>query len=180
MNHLKRAITLLFCLVSLQTFAQNSYRLKPAQVFDGDVMHKDWEVLVKGNKIVAAGASLSMQGEDSVIVVELPGCTLLPGMIEGHSHLFLHPYNETSWNDQVLNESRVERTARAVEHARRTLLAGVTTVRDLGTEGAMYDDVSLKKTIEKGVIPGPRMLVATRAIVATGAYGPKAEVPEQE
>lgn len=102
----------------------------------------------------------------------------MPGMIEGHSHLFLHPYNETSWNDQVLTESRAERTARAVEHAKATLMAGFTTVRDLGTEGAGYDDVGLKGAINKGVIPGPRMLVATRAIVATGSYGPKSNVTE--
>jgi imidazolonepropionase-like amidohydrolase len=87
--------------------------------------------------------------------------------------LFLHPYNETSWNDQVLKESRAERLARAVVHAKNTLMAGFTTVRDLGTEGAGYDDVGLKEAIEKGIIPGPRMLVATRAIVATGSYGPK-------
>jgi imidazolonepropionase-like amidohydrolase len=99
-------------------------------------------------------------------------------LIEGHSHLFLHPYNETSWNDQVLTESRAERTARAVTHARATLLAGFTTVRDLGTEGAGYDDVGLKAAINKGVVPGPRMLVATRAIVATGSYGPKSTVTE--
>jgi imidazolonepropionase-like amidohydrolase len=105
--------------------------------------------------------------------LELKGATLLPGLIEGHSHLFLHPYNEVSWNDQVLKESRAERVARAVVHARETLLAGFTTTRDLGTEGAMYDDVGLKQAIEKGVIPGPRMLCATRAIVATGSYGPK-------
>jgi len=105
--------------------------------------------------------------------MDLKGATLLPGLIEGHSHLFLHPYNEVTWNDQVLKESRAERTARAVVHARQTLLAGFTMVRDLGTEGAMYDDVGLKEAIEKGVIPGPHMLCATRAIVATGSYGPK-------
>ena len=99
--------------------------------------------------------------------------TYCPGLIEGHSHLFLHPYNETPWNDQVLKESRAERVARATVHAKKTLLAGFTTVRDLGTEGAGYDDVGLKQAIEKGIIPGPRMLVATRAIVATGSYGPK-------
>jgi imidazolonepropionase-like amidohydrolase len=96
-------------------------------------------------------------------------------LIEGHSHLFLHPYNETPWEDQVLKESRAERTARAVNGARATLLAGFTTVRDLGTEGALYDDVGLKKAIEKGVIWGPRMIVATRAIVAKGTYAPKSE-----
>jgi imidazolonepropionase-like amidohydrolase len=106
-------------------------------------------------------------------VIDLKGMTLLPGLIEGHSHLFLHPYNETVWNDQVLKESRAERTARAVTHARATLMAGFTTVRDLGTEGAMYDDVGLKNAIEKGIVPGPRMICATRAIVIKGAYGPK-------
>src|SRR5258706_8316056 len=108
-------------------------------------------------------------------IIELKGMTLLPGLIEGHSHLFLHPYNETSWDDQVLKESRAERTARAANHAKATLMAGLTTERDLGTEGAMYDDVGLKKAIEKGIIPGPRMIVATRAIVAKGSYGPKSE-----
>jgi imidazolonepropionase-like amidohydrolase len=102
------------------------------------------------------------------------------GMIEGHSHLFLHPYNEVSWDDQVLTESRAERTARAVTHAKATLLAGFTTVRDLCTEGAGYDDVGLKVAIEKGVIPGPRMLCATRAIVATGSYGPKVLISEAD
>ncbi len=111
-------------------------------------------------------------------VIELKGMTLLPGLIEGHSHLFLHPYNETSWDDQVLKESRAERTARAVVHADSTLMAGFTTVRDLGTEGAMYDDVGLKIAIEKGVVPGPRMIVSTRAIVVKGTYGPKSPSPD--
>ena len=105
-------------------------------------------------------------------IIELKNATVLPGLIEGHSHLFLHPYNETPWNDQVLKESRAERTARAVNHAKSTLMAGFTTVRDLGTEGALYDDAGLKAAIEKGVIPGPRMIIATRAIVAKGSYGP--------
>jgi imidazolonepropionase-like amidohydrolase len=106
--------------------------------------------------------------------------TLMPGMIEGHSHLFLHPYNETSWDDQVLHEPLALRTARATVAARATLMAGFTTVRDLGTEGAGYADVGLKKAIEQGIIPGPRMLVATRAIVATGAYGPRGFEPGVE
>jgi imidazolonepropionase-like amidohydrolase len=105
-------------------------------------------------------------------IVELPGTTLMPGMIEGHSHLLLHPYNETPWNDQVLREHEALRVTRAVNHARATLLAGFTTVRDLGTEGAGYADVGLKRAIEQGIIPGPRMIVTTRAIVATGSYGP--------
>jgi len=146
--------------------------LKPARVFDGETMHESWVVLVRNNKIEEAG-SMTFKLPASTQIIELPGATLLPGLIEGHSHLFLHPYNETSWDDQVLKESRAERTARAVEHAKATLMAGFTTVRDLGTEGSMYDDVGLKIAIQKGVIPGPRMICATRAIVARGSYGPR-------
>ncbi|HVS92666.1 MAG TPA: amidohydrolase family protein [Mucilaginibacter sp.] len=154
--------------------------LKPDRVFDGRQMHNGWWVLVKGDKIEAAGDPSTIKAPAGVKTIELKGETLMPGMIEGHSHLFLHPYNETSWDDQVLKESRAERTARAVVHARETLMAGFTTTRDLGTEGAGYDDVGLKTAIEKGVVPGPRMLVATRAIVATGSYGPKVLIPEAD
>ena len=171
---------LFFVLVySTAAFAQTDsfYLLKPDKVFDGETMHNNWVVLVKGNKIENAG-SMNFKLPSNTRVIELKGTTLLPGLIEGHSHLFLHPYNETSWSDQVLKESRAERTARAVNHARATLMAGFTTVRDLGTEGAMYDDVGLKKAIEKGIAPGPRMIVATRAIVAKGAYEPKFNHPD--
>lgn len=150
-----------------------TYALRPDRVFDGEQVHEGWAVIVRGRTIVAAGPVASLLVPSGAVVLELHGTTLLPGLIEGHSHLFLHPYNEVSWNDQVLKESRAERVARAVVHARATLLAGFTTTRDLGTEGAMYDDVGLKQAIEKGVIPGPRILCATRAIVATGSYGPK-------
>lgn len=150
--------------------------LKADRVFDGENMHQNWQVLVKNNVIEDVGSIEEWPANTETI--NLPGTTLMPGMIEGHSHLFLHPYNETSWNNQVLKESRAVRTARAVNHARATLFAGFTTVRDLGTEGAMYDDAGLKKAIEKGVVPGPRMIVATRAIVAKGTYGPESESPD--
>jgi imidazolonepropionase-like amidohydrolase len=147
--------------------------LRPDRVFDGIQLHEGWAVLVRGERIVAAGAAASLEKPPDARVLELPGATLLPGLIEGHSHLFLHPYNETSWTDQLLGESLAERTARAVVHAEASLLAGVTTMRDLGTEGAGYADAGLKAAIEKGIIPGPRLIVTTRAIVATGAYGPR-------
>jgi imidazolonepropionase-like amidohydrolase len=171
---------LLSCIrLSAQQKAEDTYiLLKPDRVFDGQQMHPGWQVLVKDNHIEAVGEAGSVTVPASVKIVDLKGSTLMPGMIEGHSHLFLHPYNETSWDDQVQKESRAERTARAVVHAKATLMAGFTTVRDLGTEGAGYDDVGLKTAINKGIIPGPRMLVATRAIVATGSYGPKSEVAE--
>jgi imidazolonepropionase-like amidohydrolase len=167
-------ITFIFLLlISKLSFSQindSSILLKPDRVFDGEKMHEGWQVLIKNNLITKVGL---INPDANTKVIELKGCTLLPGLIEGHSHLFLHPYNETSWNDQVLKESRAERIARATNHAKKTLLAGFTTVRDLGTEGAGYDDVGLKQAIEKGIIIGPRMLIATRAIVATGSYGPK-------
>jgi imidazolonepropionase-like amidohydrolase len=158
-------------------YADKYILLKPDRVFDGEQMHTDWVVLVRNNKIEEAG-SMKFKLPASTQVIELNGCTLLPGLIEGHSHLFLHPYNETKWDDQVLRESRAERVARAVEHAKATLMAGFTTVRDLGTEGSWYDDVGLKIAIEKGVVPGPRMICATRAIVAKGAYGPRPASPD--
>ena len=151
--------------------------LKPAQVFDGvDAKpHPGWQVLVEGDRIAAVGPSFPVPAGTRVI--ELPGETLLPGLIEGHGHLFLHPYNETSWDDQVLHEPLALRTARAVAHARDTLTAGFTSERDLGTEGAGFADVGLKQAIDQGIVPGPRLLVATKAIVAEGAYGPKGFEP---
>jgi imidazolonepropionase-like amidohydrolase len=147
--------------------------LRPDRVFDGETLHTNWVVLVKNNIIAAVGDAGSVKPGGVYKTIDLKGTTLLPGLIEGHSHLFLHPYNETKWDEQVMNESNAERTARAVVHAKKTLYAGFTTVRDLGTEGAGYEDVGLKAAIEKGIIPGPRMIIATRAIVATGSYGPK-------
>ena len=155
--------------------------LQPDRVFDGDTLQSGWVVVVRGERIESAGPASSapaLSAAAAAKVVPLPGTTLLPGLIEGHSHLLLHPYNETTWNDQVAREPLAYRVARAVNHARATLMAGVTTVRDLGSEGAGYADVGLKRAIAEGVIPGPRMLVAGPAMVATGSYGPKGYAPE--
>jgi imidazolonepropionase-like amidohydrolase len=152
--------------------------LVPARVFDGDAMHEGWAVLVQGREIVAAGPAAAVTAPAGAERVPLSGLTLMPGLIEGHSHLLLHPYNETTWNDQVLREPLAYRVARAVVNARDTLMAGITTVRDLGTEGAGYADIGLKRSIEDGIVPGPRMLVSGPAMVATGTYGPKGFAPE--
>ncbi|HEX8327155.1 MAG TPA: amidohydrolase family protein [Hymenobacter sp.] len=156
--------------------------LRPAAVFDGQELHPNWVVLVENDKIAAAGPAAQVSLPAGARTLDLPGLTLMPGLIEGHSHLLLHPYNETSWNDQVLLESQTVRVARATVHAQRTLLAGFTTARDLGTEGAGFADVGLKQAITQGIIAGPRLLVAGRALVATGSYGPKlsgdADVPQ--
>ncbi|SKB78003.1 metal-dependent hydrolase family protein [Maribacter arcticus] len=147
--------------------------LKPDRIFDGIEMHDNWVVLVEGNLITYAGNLNGLKKPKNTTEIDLAGTTLMPGIIEGHSHVLLHPYNETDWNDQVLKESPVERAIRGTNHVKNSLMAGVTTMRDLGAEGAGYTDVYLKKTIDDGIIIGPRLLVAGPAIVATGAYGPK-------
>ena len=153
----------------------STYLLKPAAVWNAidDAPHTGWTVLVRGNSIVAVGAASEVGTPAGATVIDLPGTTLLPGLIENHSHVLLHPYNEAQWNDQVLTESQTLRIARATNHLRNTLTAGWTTIRDLGTEGAGYADVGLKDAINQGIIPGPRMFVTTRAIVATGSYAPR-------
>jgi imidazolonepropionase-like amidohydrolase len=156
-----------------QAAATGAVLLRPAQVWSaGEPPHRDWVVLTDGARIAAVGPAASVHAPAGAQVIELPGATLLPGLMDIHSHLFLHPYNETLWNDQVLKEPVPYRTLRAGVQARATLMAGFTTLRDLGTEGAEYADVSLRQAIEDGLIDGPRLFVATRAIVATGSYGP--------
>src|SRR3954449_12618075 len=172
-----RLLLIILAVVLVSPAVAEPILLRPAQIFDGVAPHphSGWTVLVEGGRIAAAGPNLTAPA--GAKVVDLPGATLMPGMIEGHSHLFLHPYNETLWDDQVLHEALALRTARAVVQAEKTLMAGFTTERDLGTEGAGFADVGLKQAIDQGIVPGPRLLVSTRAIVARGAYGPKGFEP---
>ena len=148
--------------------------IRPARVFTAEdrVAHPGWAVLVEGDKIAAVGPAATLKPPKDARTIDLPGATLLPGLIDAHSHLFLQPYDEVLWDDQVLKETAAYRTVRAVKYARDTLMAGFTAERDLGTEGVGTADVSLKKAIDEGLVPGPRLIVVTRAIVATGAYGP--------
>lgn len=155
-----------------------AYVLRPARVFDGRAMHEGWAVVVRGPRIEAAGPATSITTPAGAQTIDLPGATLLPGLIDMHSHVLLHAYNEAAWNDQVLKQPESLRVARAVNHLKATLESGFTTIRDLGTEGAGYADVGLKQAVNQGIIPGPRMLVTTRAIVATGTYAPKGFSPE--
>jgi len=178
-THRTLAICLLLCLVGVSASAQPVMRdptaitvLKPGRVFDGESVHEGWAVRVRAGRIESAGPAAGIDATGAK-VVELPGTTLMPGLVEGHSHILLHAYNETPWNDQVAHEGLALRAARAVNHLRATLMAGFTTVRDLGTEGAGYADVELKQAVNQGIIPGPRVLASTRAIVATGSYAPK-------
>jgi len=151
-----------------------AFVLRPARVFTAEdaTVHAGWIVVVEGERITAVGPAATIKAPAGAETIDLPGATLLPGLMDLHSHLFLHPYDETLWNDQVLKEPVDYRTIAAVRHAEDTLQSGFTTLRDLGTEGAGYADLSVKRAIDEGLIPGPRLEVATRAIVATGCYGP--------
>jgi imidazolonepropionase-like amidohydrolase len=193
---MRRALLFLLCLVVTLSLLQTPlaaqsqtttpkpldtiYLLKPAHIFDGESaqLHEGWVVLVRGEKLEAVGPANEVKVPADAKVIELPGMTLMPGLIEAHSHVLLHPYSETVWNDQVAREALSLRVARATNHLRSTLFAGFTTIRDLGTEGAGYADVGLKQAVQQGIIPGPRMFVVTRAIVATGTYGPKGYASE--
>ncbi|MBO6503623.1 MAG: amidohydrolase family protein [Kordiimonadaceae bacterium] len=152
----------------------NETILLPEAIFDGtsDTLVEGKAVVVNNGRILRIEDKRDTYPSSSQ-VIDLSGMTLLPGLIDLHSHVLLHPYDETSWNDQVLKESWAERALRAGNHLKASLHAGYTTLRDLGSEGAGYVDVGVRQALEKGVIQGPRLIVAGRAIVATGSYGPK-------
>jgi imidazolonepropionase-like amidohydrolase len=179
---MKHLFIILFTAFTINGYAQapKSYYLSADRVFDGEVMHEGWAIVVEADKIVSVGPKDKVKEPAGAIKINYPNSTLLPGLIEGHSHLLLYPYNITDWDTQVLKETDAYRTARATVHAKNTLMAGFTTARDLGTEGAGYSDVALKRAINEGVIPGPRLMVAGRAIVSTGSYGPKGYDSDQE
>lgn len=179
---MKKILFNILLLLSLAVKGQQSryFVLSAARVFDGEEMHSNWGIVVEGDKIIAVGPADKLTAPEKALKLDFPNATLMPGLIEGHSHLFLYPYNITDWDTQVLKEQDAYRTVRATVHARNTLLAGFTTARDLGTEGAGYSDVALKRAINENIIPGPRLLVAGRAIVSTGSYGPKGYDHDQQ
>ncbi len=144
---------------------------------DGEAFVDGLVVWIDGKRIRAVAEAENVQVDRGCRVIDASGKFVIPGMIDLHSHLLLHPYDEASWNDQVLKESLGLRTIRATVAARKTLEAGFTTLRELGTEGAGFADVALRDAIEQGIIPGPRIFTATRALVATGCYGPSGFAP---
>lgn len=132
----------------------------------------DHSILIEGTRIARVAPDAAVASQTNARRIDLSGLTVIPGLIDLHTHLLLHPYDEAAWNDQVLKESLELRTIRAVVMAKATLDAGFTTIRDLGTEGAGFADVALRDAVVQGLVSGPRIYTVTRAIVATGCYGP--------
>jgi len=174
-------ILLIVFSISLNTTkGQTMFFITADRLFDGVEMHSNWAIITEGNKILAVGPKNQLKIPVGATSIDYGNATITPGLIEGHSHLLLYPYNITDWDTQVLKETDSYRTARATVHAKNTLLAGFTTARDLGTEGAGYSDVAIKRAINEGIIIGPRLMVAGRAIVSTGSYGPKGYDSDQQ
>ncbi len=128
-------------------------------------------IVVEGNTIKNITAAVPSGAE----VIDLSNATVLPGLIDCHTHLLLH---EGNYDDILLKESLSYRAIRGVVAAKKTLEAGFTTVRDVETEGAMYSDAALRDAINQGYVPGPRMQAATRALSVTGGYAPYGFAPE--
>ncbi|WP_425392144.1 amidohydrolase family protein [Ekhidna sp.] len=171
-----RSILYLTLVLAVVISSAQRIKITAERLFDGKAMKSDWGVIVEQNVIVEIGPADKLGAADQAF--NYPDGTIMPGMIEGHSHVLLYPYNQMDWNDQVLKESRSLRAIRGGQAATKNLYAGFTSIRDLGSEGAGYADVAIKQSIELGIIEGPRMLVAGRAIVATGSYGPKGFHPD--
>jgi imidazolonepropionase-like amidohydrolase len=164
---MKRILLSLLILATSLGISQEKIKvIKCGSLIDvkNEQVKKNVLILIKGNKIEKVGTFEIPLGAE---IIDLSDMTVLPGLIDSHVHLFLH---EGSYDDQLLKESIPYRTIRAVVHARQTLEAGFTTIRDLETEGAGYADVDLKTAINQGIIPGPRMQVSTRALSTTGGY----------
>jgi imidazolonepropionase-like amidohydrolase len=151
-----------------------SIRARHVLAEDGKEWRENVVVELLGDSIVGVRPAAA----DEKVDVDYGEAWVIPGLIDLHTHLLLRPYDEASWDDQVLKESPELRTIRATKHAEATLLAGFVAVRDLGTEGAGLADVALRDAIAQRILRGPRVIAATRAIVATGCYGPNLAAAE--
>jgi imidazolonepropionase-like amidohydrolase len=177
---MRRLIAALCLLLAAAASAQDSLVLAGGRILDpaGQSWVDGRAILVRDGKIQTIAALKDLPQDPKPI--DCSGLFLIPGLIDLHTHLLLHPYNEAKWDDQVLRESLELRTIRAVAAARATVRAGFTTIRDLGTEGAGFADVALRDAVRQGLMEGPRIFASTRAIVATGCYGPAGFDPRWE
>jgi imidazolonepropionase-like amidohydrolase len=176
--------SLVFLLAYSQTVAAQSpapllpvsaYVIRAAHMIDGrsDAIQNDVAVVVVGDRIVAVGprSQIASRIPAGAQTIDLGSATILPGLIDNHTHVLLQgDITSADYDEQLLKESIPYRAIRATAAVRTALMNGFTTIRDLETEGAMYADVDLKTAIARGVIPGPRMFVSTRAMSTTGTY----------
>ena len=158
-----------------QTASPQAYVIRAAHLIDGrsDVVQNDVAIVVQGDRIVAVGrnADIASKTPAGAQIIDLGGATILPGLIDNHTHVLLQgDITSADYDEQLLKESNPYRAIRATAAVRTALMNGFTTIRDLETEGAMYTDVDVKTAIARGVIPGPRMFVSTRAMAPTGTY----------
>ncbi|MGH9316296.1 MAG: amidohydrolase family protein, partial [Thermoanaerobaculia bacterium] len=159
--------------------------IRAGTLIDGKTARRDQVILIRGNRIESVGDASSAKIPAEARVIDLSRATVLPGLIDCHTHIFLQGEipSEGGYDAQLLKQPLAFRAARATVSARRALEQGFTTIRDVETEGAGYGDVGIKQAIEAGYIPGPRMFVVTRAISTTGGYpledyAPEIEVPK--
>jgi imidazolonepropionase-like amidohydrolase len=155
--------------------------IRAGTLIDGvNAPRRDQLIVIQGGRIASVGEAASARVPSGADVIDLSGATVLPGLIDSHTHIFLQGEDpaEGGYDAQLLFHGLAYRAARATVAARRALEQGFTTLRDVETEGAGYGDVGIKEAIEKGYIPGPRMFVVTRAISTTGGYNLEGYAPE--
>ena len=177
---MKKLLLVISVLAASAAAAQDQVTvLRAARMIDarGDNVIAPAVIVVRGNKIESAGTSAAVpQGAQ---VIDLGDVTLMPGLIDAHTHIMLQgDVTSAEYDDQLFKESMPYRALRASRAVKIALERGFTAMRDLETEGAMYTDVDVKKAINNGVIPGPRLQVSTRAMSVTGGYGPSGYSPE--
>jgi imidazolonepropionase-like amidohydrolase len=188
----------LIAVLLLATMAWAQDKSKPADanavtviragvLIDGksDAPLRNQVIIIRGNRITDVlfeGAGRAIPGGPNVTTIDLSHSTVLPGLIDTHTHIFLQGEDpaEGGYDVQLLKYPLAYRAARATVAARRALEQGFTTLRDVETEGAGYGDIGIKMAIEEGRIPGPRLFVVTRAISTTGGYPLEGYAPEIE
>ncbi len=170
-------LPLLPALLPAQTTAPTPAKrtlIRAGRLIDGELdrVRVDQGILIEGDRISKVGPYSEVAGAaGDATVLDLSAMTVLPGLIDNHTHILLQgDITAADYDEQLLKESIPYRTIRATVAVRTALEHGFTTMRDLETEGAMYADVDVKTAINRGIIPGPRMFVATRAFAPTGMY----------